>query len=130
MEEMTALCGRDVVIYINGKKLLQAESAQLRRSTTLHRVRTCFYSGDVAHLAGRREYKLNLIGVRFRQPFENCNFYDLDQFVTELSIDGECVRLEGCMWDDFNAVANKESFREHISIVATDMKEVEQIEGS
>ena len=129
MRETEILAGRDVCIYIDGNRLLQAESANLRQSTEIHRVRTCFYSGDVAHLEGRREYKLNLTGVRMRRPFENCNFYDLDNFTVMLRLDGLKITLEGCRWDDFSAVAEKDRFREHISITALDMKREEEHEG-
>lgn len=130
MEERTVLCGRDVCIYINGQRLLQAESAELRKRSDLHRVRACFCSGDVAHVEGRREYKLNLVGVRFCRPFENCNFYDLDNFTVELELDGLRMILEGCMFDDFRAAADKELFREHISITALNMTTEAENEGA
>ncbi len=118
MEERKALCGRDAVISVDGKKLLQAEKAELRAVKEIHRVRSCFQSEDAAHAQGKRTYKLNLTGVRFRSPFENCNFYDMDNFTTELEIDGEKIILEGCMWDELSALADREKLREHISITA------------
>ncbi len=130
MTTRETLCGRDVCIAINGRQLLQAESAQLWQSAEVHRVRTCFFNGDVAHLEGKTEYKLNLVGVRFRRPFENCNFYDLDQFSVELVMDGLKMTLGGCRWDDFRAVADPDKFREHISIVALTMNTEEQNEGN
>ena len=130
MDKKILVSGRDVCISINGRRLLQAESAILHRISDIHRVRTCFYSGDVAHIEGRREYKLNLVGVRFRQPFENCNYYDLDYFSAEVEIDGMKIILEGCLWDDFKAVADRESFREHISITALKMRTEEVNEGA
>ncbi len=130
MNRIRALCGRDVIISINGKRLLQAESAELRNISELHRIRSCFCSDDIAHTAGRREYKLNLVGIRFRQPFENCNFYDLDNFTVTIELDGLRITLEGCMWDDFKAVAKSESFREHISITALRMRTEDEFGGA
>lgn len=130
MEERTALCARDVCIFINGHRLLQAESAELRKRSELHRVRACFCSGDVAHLEGRREYKLTLVGVRFLRPFENCNYYDLDNFTVVLELDRLRITLEGCMFDDFRAAAEKELFREHISITALNMTTEDLYEGA
>lgn len=118
MEEKDIVCGRDVDIIIDGKRLLQAERAELRRTAELHRVRSCFCSEDRAHIECGRGYKLNLTGVRFRRPFENCNFYDLDNFTVRVELDGEAVVLEGCVWDDHLWTADKNQMREHISIVA------------
>ena len=122
MADIRSLCGRDVCIRINGKKLLQAESAELIRASRLHRIRSCFCNDDAALIEGKREYKLHLTGIRFEAPFENCNFYDLDNFTVQVEFGDVSVRLEGCLWDDFKAVADKERFREHISISALRMK--------
>ena len=130
MNRIRALCGRDVVISINGRKLLQAESAELRNISEMHRIRSCFCSDDVAYVAGKSEYKLNLVGLKFRQPFENCNFYDLDDFTVTIELDGTNITLEGCVWDDFKAVAKPESFREHISIIALRMRTEDEVGGA
>lgn len=130
MDRVKVLCGKDVIISINGRRLLQAESAELRNVSEMHRIRTCFCSDDAAHVYGRREYKLNLVGVRFRQPFENCNFYDLDNFTVTIELDGLIITLDGCVWDDFRAVAKPESFREHISITALRMRTEDEIGGA
>ncbi len=122
MDDFRTLCGRDVSITINGRRLLQAESAELRKKTELHRVRSCFCSNDLALIEGKREYKLNLVGIRFEAPFENCNFFDLDQFTVKVVFGNIEVTLEGCLWDDFKAAADKERFREHISISALRMR--------
>lgn len=122
MNDKTALCGRDVVIYIDGKRLMQAEKAELRYVRELHRVRSCFQGENAALASGRTEYKLNLTGVRFRAPFENCNFYDTDNFTAELELDGEKTVLEGCRWDELSALCEKEKLREHISILALKMR--------
>ena len=119
--ERRLICGRDAAVYINGRKLLQAEKAELRRTAELHRVRSCFCSGDVAHIEGRSEYKLSLISVSFLRPFENCNYYDLDNFSVRVVFGDDAFALEGCMWDDFLAAADREQFREHISISALTM---------
>lgn len=125
MEENTALSGRDVSILINGRPLLQAESVLLRSSTLLHSVRSCFNSSDIAHIKGKREYKLNLTGIRFRRPFENCNFCDLDNFTVEVVLEGLHLTLRNCLWDDFQAAADKNRFREHISITALTLEKEE-----
>ncbi len=130
MFEKEFVCARDADIEINGRKLLQAEKAVLRIVSDIHRVRSCFCREDSGHVEGRREYKLSLTGVRFMRPFENCNFYDLDNFTVSLQLDGETVILEGCMWDDYMWAADKAQFREHISIIALKMRRVEQNEGS
>ncbi len=130
MEEKELVCGRDVVIFIDGKKLLQAEKAELRRRSELHRVRCCFSSEDAAHIESRAEYKLNLTGVRFRQPFENCNFFDLDNFAVSVQLGKEAIRLEGCEWDDYRWMTDRAQFREHISIAALRMRREMQNEGS
>lgn len=129
MDEKELVCGRDVVITIDGKKLLQAEKAELRRRSELHRVRCCFSSEDAAHIENRAEYKLNLTGVRFRQPFENCNFYDLDNFAAVVQIGSETIYLDGCEWDDYRWMADRSQFREHISIAALRMRREMQNEG-
>ena len=118
MNEKTALCGRDAVICIDGRKLMQAEKAELRCIRELHRVRSCFQSGNSALAAGKTEYKLNLTGVRFSSPFENCNYYDMDNFTAELVLDGESIVLEGCRWDELSVLVGKDRLREHISILA------------
>ena len=130
MEDNTALSGRDVSIFINGRPLLQAESVLLKSSTQIHCVRSCFCSNDVAHIKGKREHKLNLVGIRFRRPFENCNFCDLDNFTVELVLEGQHITLRNCLWDDFQAAADKERFREHISITALNMTTEDLYEGA
>ncbi len=122
MEERRALCGRDVKIFLDGRPLLQAETAGLRKTAQLHAIRSCFCGEDVAHLEGRREYKLNLTGVRFLAPFENCNFYDMDHFTVRVVMGDVAVVLENCVFDDFEAAADKERFREHISMTALRMR--------
>jgi len=123
--ENRILCARDVAVRINHRPLLQAENAELRISKALHSVRSCFCSEDIAHIRGNTEIKLHLTNVRFQQPFENCNFYDLDNFVTEIGIEGITYVLEGCWWDDFKAVAKSGSFREYISITALRVRKEE-----
>ncbi len=125
MNGKTALCGRDAVIYIDGKRLMQAEKAELRIIRELHRVRSCFQGENAALASGRKEYKLNLTGVRFSAPFENCNYYDTDNFTAELVLDDERIVLEGCRWDELSALAEKEKLREHISILALRLRKEE-----
>ncbi len=128
MREVRTVCGRDAVIFIDGKKLLQAQSAELRQTAEIHKVRTCFCSEDKAHIRGKNEYKLHLVGLRFLKPFENCSFGDLDDFEVTLELDGTVYRLSGCMWDDYAFTVNKEQMREHISITALTMKTEEKEE--
>ena len=130
MEEERALCGRDAVIYINGHQLLQAQTAELRQKVELHPVRTCFHSEDAAHIPKQYRYVLHLTGIRLKSPFENCNFYDLDYFTVRLCWGDVDLRLEGCCWDDFQAVVRPEQFREHISITALRMIKEVPHEGS
>lgn len=130
MEERMVLSGRDVDIAINGQPLLQAEKAELQKRSELHRIRACFRSENAGLVEGKREYKLNLVGVRFCRPFENCNFYDLDHFTVVLRLDGLKITLEGCLFDDFRAVADQNSFREHISMTALRMTTEDENEGA
>ena len=81
-------------------------------------------------MTGRSHYQLHLTGVRMKEPFENCNFYDLDYFTVRLCLEGVSLLLEGCCWDDFRAVAEPEQFREHISIIARRLTKEETHEGS
>lgn len=130
MKEDEILCGRDVTIRIDGKKLLQAESAEIRRLSEIHAVRSCFVSDDMAHIRRKSSYKVNLTGIRFKKPFENMSFADLDNFMMEMELDGMKITLCGCMWDDFLAAADRNKFREHISAAALRMKTEEIDEGS
>ena len=117
-------------IYINGRQLLQAQTAELHQRVTLHPVRSCFHSEDIAHIPEQYHYQLHLTGVRMLHPFENCNFYDLDQFTVRLCLAETVFRLENCRWDDFRAVAHPEQFREHISITALKLVKEVADEGS
>lgn len=126
MEKIRSICGRDVHISINGNPLFQAESAEVRQVSEIHKVRSCFFSNDIAHIRGKSEYKAILINLRFLKPFENCNFHDLDNFTAILEFDSLKITLSGCMWNDFAFTADKEKFREHISFTAFDMN-VEEI---
>lgn len=121
------ICGRDVEITIDHKKLLQAESVEISRSSKLHAVRSCFVDEDIALIRGRTVCKANISGLRFRKPFENLSFADLDNFTMEMNIGDKKIILHGCMWDDFIAAADREKFRERISVVARSM-ETEDIE--
>ena len=122
MSEIRAVHGRDVVVYIDGGRLLQANSAELKQIVTIHKVRSCFCGEDKAHIREKCEYKLILTGLRFLRPFENCNFGDLDDFEAVVEIDGTFYRLCHCMWDDYKFTVDKEAMREHISITALTLK--------
>ncbi len=115
------ICGRDITITIDGKKLLQVDKAEIRKVSEIHRVRSCFVSEDIAHIRKNIAYKIILEGIRFRKPFENCNFADLDYFTLSMEADGRKITFSGCMWDDFYAAANKRNFSEHISATALRM---------
>ncbi len=129
MEEARTLCGRDVRIDINGRPLLQAQTAELHQKVTLHPIRCCFHSEDMAHIVERRHYQLHLTGIRMLHPFENCNFYDLDHFTVRVCFAETAFRLDNCRWDDFLAVVHPEQFREHISITALRLTKEEENEG-
>lgn len=122
MEEIKSICGRDVRIYINGKQLLQAAAAEVRQISQIHKIRSCFCNHDQAHLKGKNEYKAVFINMKFQQPFENCNFHDLDNFHTVLEFDNTRITLSNCLWNDFALTADKETFREHITLTALNME--------
>ncbi len=63
-----------------------------------------------------------MTGLSFKKPFENCCFADLDNFTMTVEIDKKRYTLKNCMWDDFYAAADREKFREHISVAAMDME--------
>lgn len=127
MREFEILCGRDVCVSINGNPLFQAESVEVRTLSDIHCVRSCFKNQDIALIRGKKEYKATLTALKFKKPFENCNFYDLDNFTVAFETDGTKIVLKGCVWSDFLSAANRESFREKLSITALDMK-VEETE--
>ena len=126
-KEDEVICGRDVTVMIDGKKLLQVESVEVRKKSDLHAIRSCFVSDDIALIRTRSSYKATLKGLRFKKPFENCSFADLDHFTMEIEADGKKIILSGCMWDDFYAAADKKLFREQISVTALKMKTEETI---
>lgn len=122
MSSTEIISARNVGIRIDGVLLLQAESLEIRRSCELHPVRSVFVSDDIAFIRRNRRIKINLVGLRFRQPFENMNFADLDDFTMTVETEGRRIVLSGCMWDDFLAAADKEKFRERISVIALSME--------
>lgn len=93
-------------------------------------MRSCFVSEDIAHIRKSGSYKANMMGLRFKKPFENCFFADLDNFTLSVHIDGKAYTLTGCMWDDFYAAADREKFREYISVIAMDMRTEDIDEGN
>ena len=109
MSSTEIISARNVSIRIDGVLLLQAESLEIRRSCELHPVRSVFVSDDIAFIRRNRRIKINLVGLRFRQPFENMNFADLDDFTMTVETEGRRIVLSGCMWDDFLAAADKEN---------------------
>lgn len=121
LKEIEVISGRDVNISIDNKQFLQAESAEIRTLSDIHNVRACFCNDDIAHVKGRKEYKVTFTGLKFKQPFENCNFYDLDNFTMVIAYDNMTITLKGCMWSDFLAAADKSKFREKVSITALTM---------
>ncbi len=131
MNEIRAVSARDVCVSINGKKLLQAESVQLKQTVGIHSIRSCFCSDDKAHIKYRPQYKLNLTGLTFLRPFENCNYSDLDDFSVTVEIDGVLYHLLHCMWDDYQFTVHQQAMKEHISIIALRMeKEIKSDEGT
>ena len=122
MTDDQRIYAKDVSISIDGNKLFQAESAEIRKKAVLHSIRTCFSDKDVAHIRKSVVYKANLRCIVFKRPFSNCGFSDLDNFTMVLTTDRERITLSGCMWDDFYYTADREKFSEFISVTALDMK--------
>ena len=105
------ICARDVVIVINGNRVMQAKKLEIRRFSEVKEVRQCFFSEPAALIRKNVSYKVMLEGIRFLRPFRNCNFADLDNFT-----------FYGCMWEDFLAAADEKSFSEHITARAVRME--------
>ena len=129
-DEELILCGRDVCIYIDGKLLIQAESLEIRKRSEIHSIRCCFMSEDAGHIRKNIAYKAVINGITFKRPFENCGFSDLDNFTLRAEADGKSYILTGCMWDDFFIAADKERFREHISVIALRLRTETENEGT
>ena len=121
MSSEKCLCGRDVIIRIDGKQLLQVRKAQIRKLSELHSIRSFFNSEDIGQIRTKIRYKVNLEGVKFLRPFQNCNFADLDNFTLSFEADGRLIILSGCTWEDFIAAADSKSFSEHITVSALHM---------
>ena len=116
------ICGRDVIITIDGRGFFQAEKIEIRRCGRIRQIRSCFRNDPAALVRDRTDYKLNLSGLRFRRPYENVFLGDWDNFELGVEIDGRRMIFSGCMWDDYTAAADKEKFREHISVIALRME--------
>lgn len=95
---------------------------EIRKKSEIHNVRSCFVGEDIAHIRKRCVYKAVMTGICFKKPFENCCFADLDNFTMTVKIDKKRYILGNCMWDDFYAAADREKFREHISVIAMNMR--------
>ncbi len=122
LQELTAVCGRDVRICINGSPFLQAEKAEIRQSVRLHPIRSCFCNEDMAVVKTASGYKAVLTNLCFLRPFENCNFHDLDNFTVTLQWDDQQISLLHCFWNEFALTADKERFRESITLTALQME--------
>ena len=109
IEYEECLCGRDVAVRIDGKQVF-------------HRIRSVFNSEDVGLVRTKVRYKVHLEGIRFRRPFTNFNFADLDNFTLSFEADGKRIVFRGCMWEDYLAAADSKSFSEHITVSALTMK--------
>ncbi len=109
---------------------MQAENIEIRKKSEIHRVRSCFRNDDAAQIHGHCTYKAVMTGLRFKSPFENCNFADLDNFTLRVAIDNMVYILKGCLWDDFYAAADKRQFREHISVTALIMETEDENAGN
>ena len=90
----------------------------------------CFMSEDAGHIRKNIAYKAVINGITFKRPFENCGFSDLDNFTLRAEADGKSYILTGCMWDDFFIAADKERFREHISVIALRLRTETENEGT
>ena len=115
------ICGRDIDIRIDGKKLLQVRKAQIKKISEIHRIRSLFSSEDIGQVRTKVRYKITLEGIRFMRPFQNCNFADLDNFTLAFETDGKRIICSGCMWEDFSAAADSRNFSEHITVSALHM---------
>ncbi len=120
------ICARDADIIIDGKKVFQAQKLEIKKSSGLRPVRSCFQTETAAYVRTQPVYRATLTGIRFKKPFENCNFADLDNFTLSARADGRAVTLYGCMWEDFLAAADKSSFSERISARAVRMETEDQ----
>lgn len=121
MTEVDIVSGQDVDIFIDGKELLQAENMEVRTVSEIHKIRSCFRNDDIAHIKTKNQYKVSFTGLKFKKIFENCNFYDLDNFTVTVIFGSTKITLGNCMWNDFLTVADKSKFRESISITALKM---------
>ncbi len=95
---------------------------EIRKKSEIHNIRSCFFGDDIAHIRRRCSYKATMTGLEFKKPFECCCFADLDNFTMTVEIDRKRYTLKNCIWDDFYAAADREKFREHISVIAMDME--------
>ena len=127
MREIETINGRDVCVSIDGKQVFQAEKAEVSTICDIHSVRSCFCNDDIAHIRGKKVYKASLTALKFKKPFENFNFYDLDNFTLMLEFDGTKITLDGCMWNDIYSVADRERFKENIGLTALGMN-VEEVQ--
>lgn len=127
MTEIGVISGRDIYVYINGKQILQAESMEIHTLSDIHKIRACFCNDDVAHIKTKNEYKVVFKNLKLKQPFENCNFYDLDNFTVTVMYGSTKITVDGCMWSDFLAVTDKSQFRESISITGLRMNVEETV---
>ncbi len=123
------ISGRNVAVRIDGKDVFNVQSIEIRKKSVIHKIRSVFRNDDAALLRVNSSYKASMTGIRFLRPFENCNFCDLDNFTLETEIDGRRFILEGCLWDDYSAAADKNSFSEHISVAAAEMRTEDDNEG-
>lgn len=121
MQEINIINGRDINILIDGKILFQAESVEIRNTADIHKVRSCFKGDDIVHIKNKNEYKITLINLKFKKPFENCNFYDLDNFTVTVRYDDTRINFENCIWSDFLITTDKNKFRERVYITALKM---------
>ncbi len=125
MTEETVLCGRDVLLQIDGKPLLQAKEAEVHRERELTAIRSCFSDETAALVKSRSRTKVLIRGVRFKKPFESCSFADWDHFTLSLTIDGRSLTMTGCEWEDYRAAADEKAFSEHITVRAGAVREEE-----
>lgn len=121
MNEVYSISGRDVRIFIDGKEIITAEKAEVRKTSEIYSVRSCFCSEDKALIRKKSRYKANIMGLKLKSPFENNNFADMDNFEMQMKFDSITLKLHGCMWDDFLAAADMKKFCEHISVIALKM---------
>ncbi len=122
MKEISVINAYNVSVSFNGNHIFHAENMNIKITSTIHRVRSCFHNEDIKHIKTVNKYTASFTGLVFSKPVEQYNFYDLDDFTTEIKYNGKIITLKGCMWSDFSIASDKARLRENVSIDALSME--------